>query len=99
MHTCFTSGVMGRPASSAAVALRERQKSCVQGHVQHIDIAIHKKTQAFSLFSGICYQHEESYLGEQGNTQKPGIWMLNQVENGTADLLQISLSYLRRRYG
>lgn len=95
----FTSGVMGRPASSAAVALRERQKSCVQGHVQHIDIAIHKKTQAFSLFSGICYRHEESYLGEQGNTQKPGIWMLNEVQNGTADLLQISLGYLERRYG
>ena len=95
----FTSGVMGRPASSAAVALRERQKSCVQGHVQHIDISIHKKTQAFSLFSGICYRHEEDYLGEQGNTQKPGIWMLNEVQNGTADLLQISLGYLERRYG
>ena len=94
-----TSGVMGRPASSAAVALRERQRSVVQGHVQHIDIAIHRKTQAFALFSGTCYLHKEGYLGPQGNSQKPGIWMLNEVRNGTADLMQISLDYLRRKYG
>lgn len=94
-----TSGVMGRPASSAQVALRERQGSVVQGHVQHIDIAIHKKTQKFALFSGICYQHKEDYLGAQGNSQKPGVWMLNEVKDGNADLLQISLEYLRRRYG
>jgi len=94
-----TSGVMGRPASSAQVALRERQGSVVQGHVQHIDIAIHKKTQKFALFSGICYQHKEDYLGAQGNSQKPGVWMLNEVQDGNADLLQISLEYLRRRYG
>ena len=95
-----TSGVMGRPASSAQVALRERQGSVVQGHVQHIDIAIHRKTQAFALFSGICYQHQEDYLGEQGNSQKPGIWMLNEVDGtGNADMLQVSLNYLRRRYG
>ena len=94
-----TSGTMGRAASSAAVALRERQCSVVQGHVQHIDIAIHKKTQAFALFSGICYQHKEPYLGAQGNGQKPGIWLLSEVQNGTADLMQVSLNYLRRRYG
>lgn len=94
-----TSGVMERPAGSAVVALRERQCSVVQGHVQHIDIAIHKKTQKFALFSGICYQHKEEYLGEQGNGQKAGIWMLNEVCDGQADLLQISLNYLRRRYG
>lgn len=94
-----TSGVMGRASSSAAVALRERQCSVVQGHVQHIDIAIHKKTQAFALFSGICYQHKEEYLGAQGNGQKAGVWILNEVCDGQADLLQISLNYLRRRYG
>lgn len=72
----------------------------MQGHIQHIDIAIHRKTQAFALFSGICYQHDEDYLGAQGNSQKPGIWMLNEVDGtGNADLLQISLDYLRRRYG
>jgi len=94
-----TSGVMGRAAASAQVALRERQCSVVQGHVQHVDIAIHKKTQNFALFSGICYQHTEEYLGAQGNGQKPGIWVLNEVCDGQADLLQISLNYLRRRYG
>ena len=94
-----TSGVMGRAASSAQVALRERQGSVVQGHVQHIDIAIHKKTQNFALFAGICYQHHEDYLGAQGNGQKAGVWILNEVNNGQADLLQISLNYLRRRYG
>ena len=61
--------------------------------------AIHKKTQKFALFSGICYQHTEDYLGAQGNSQKPGVWLLNEVKDGNADLLQVSLNYLRRLYG
>lgn len=94
-----TSGVMGRPAASAQVALRERMGSVVQGHVQHHDLAIHKKSQEFALFSGTCYTHHEDYLGAQGNSQKPGIWLLNEVEDGQADLMFVSLKFLRNKYG
>jgi hypothetical protein len=94
----FTSGVMGRPCGSAQVMLKERQGSCVQGHVQKIDIAIHPRTQQTALMAGVFYQHDESYLGPQGNDCKRGIWMLHEVHDGKFDLMYVSIGYLLRRY-
>jgi len=94
----FVSGSMGRPVSSAAALLRTRQQSCVMGHVQRIDMAIHPYTQRIALFSGIAYMHDEDYLGPQGNATKRGIWMLNEVANGTFDPMFVSLGFLKKRY-
>jgi len=94
----FISGSMGRPVSSAAALLRTRQQSCVMGHVQRIDLAVHPFTQNIALFSGICYTHDENYLTPQGNNTKRGIWMLNEVADGTFDPMFVSLNYLRRNY-
>ena len=94
----FTSGVMGRPVSSAAALLRERQCSATMGHVQHTDIAIHKKTLQTALFCGTFYQHDETYLGHQGNSQKRQIVMKHEVENGCYDPMFVSLNFLRKRY-
>ncbi len=94
----FTSGVMGRPASSAAVVLRERQQSATMGHVQHTDIAMHKKTQQIALFCGTCYLHDEGYLGQQGNTQRRQIVVKHEVEEGRYDPMFVSLKYLEKAY-
>jgi hypothetical protein len=94
----FTSGNMGRPVTSAAALLRERQCSAVMGHVQHTDMAFHKKTQNIALFCGICYLHSESYLGPQGNDTRRQIVMLHEVENGKFDPMFVSLRYLQKRY-
>ncbi len=93
----FVSGVMGRPVSSAQAMLKVRQSSCVMGHVQKIDIAIHSNTQYIALMAGICYQHDESYLPQSNNTKR-GIWMLHEVRNGTFDPMFVSLGFLKRRY-
>jgi hypothetical protein len=94
----FTSGVMGRPVSSAAALLRERQQSCTMGHVQWVDIAIHKKTQATALFGGIFYQHDEDYLGYQGNNCKRGLWIKHEVEDGLYDPMYVSMKFLGKNY-
>lgn len=94
----FTSGCMGRPVSSAAALLRERQCSATMGHVQHTDIAIHKKTLQTALFCGTFYQHDENYLGLQGNGQKRQIVMKHEVEDGCYDPMLVSLNFLRKRY-
>jgi hypothetical protein len=94
----FVSGSMGRPVSSASALLRARHCSAVMGHVQKIDIAVHPNTQAITLFAGICYLHEEKYLTPQGNNTKRGIWLLNEVANGTFDPMFVSLEFLRRNY-
>jgi hypothetical protein len=94
----FTSGVMGRPVSSAAALLRTRHASSVMGHVQMLDLAIHPKTQHIGLFAGLCTLHNENYLGPQGNDTKRGIWMLHEVHDGTFDPMFVSLGFLKRRY-
>lgn len=94
----FTTGVMGRPCSSAAAMLRQRHRSCVMGHVQKVDIAVHPNTQQIALMSGICYLHDEPYLGPQGQATKRGIWVLHEVHEGRFDLMSVSLGFLRRRY-
>lgn len=94
----FTSGVMGRPVSSAAALLRERQRSATMGHVQFTDHAIHKKTQQRAMFCGTCYLHDEDYLGAQGNSQRRQIIMKHEVEDGHYDLMEVSLKFLEKAY-
>jgi len=94
----FTSGVMGRPVSSAAALLRERQGSATMGHVQFTDHAIHKKTQRRAMFCGTCYLHDEAYLGAQGNSQRRQIIMKHEVDDGLYDLMEVSLTFLGKAY-
>lgn len=96
----FTSGVMGRPVSSAAALLRERQSSSVMGHVQKTDIAIHPKTGNTALFCGICYLHDEAYLGYQGQgpNNRRQIVVLHEVDDGQFDLMFVSLKFLEKGY-
>lgn len=95
----FTSGVMGRPVSSAAVLLRERAKSAIQGHVQRFDMAVHQKTGQIAMFAGIAYTHYEEYLTPQGNGCRQQIVVLHELHNGLYDPMFVSLDYLSRRYG
>ena len=94
----FTTGVMGRAAGSAAAMMRARQRSCTMGHVQNYDMAIHAKTQQRSLMAGCFYQHDEDYLGPQGNDYRRHIVFKHEVKNGRYDLMEVSLEYLKKRY-
>ena len=98
----FTSGVMGRPVSSARLLLARKHMSCIMGHVQDRDIAFARKADGSpmtGLFSGIFYQHDEDYLNAQTNGSWSGIWMLHDVQDGSFDEMPVSLNYLRKRYG
>lgn len=98
----FTSGVMGRPVSSARAMITKKMMSCVMGHVQDRDIAYAKRaddSNVTGIFVGIFYAHDEDYLTPQTNGSWRGIWMLNEVNNGSFDELPVSMSYLQRKYG
>ena len=98
----FTSGVMGRPCSSARLMLTKKHMSCVMGHVQDRDIAFARRADGTSMtavFAGIFYQHDESYLTPQTNQSWRGIWVLNDVDDGSFDEMPVSLQYLEQRYG
>lgn len=94
----FISGDKGNPVSSAAALVRIRNGSATMGHVQHCDLAIHKQTQHMGLFAGICYTHNEPYLGPQGNVRRRQIIMKHEVEDGRYDPMFVSLRYLQKRY-
>lgn len=97
----FTSGVMGRPVSSARLMLNKKHMSCIMGHVQDRDIAFARRADGSpmtGLFAGIYYQHDEDYLTPQTNGSWSGIWMLNDVDDGSFDEMPVSLRFLRKQY-
>lgn len=98
----FASGPMLRPITSARALLTKKHMSCFMGHVQDRDIAYACRadgTSMTAIFGGIYYQHDEDYLGKQGNNSWRGVWMLNDVKNGSFDEMPVSLEYLRGKYG
>jgi hypothetical protein len=103
-HNChfFTTGIMGRPVTSAAALLNKKHQSCVMGHVQGRQIAFATRAdgkQMTGIFVGGCYQHDEDYLKWQGNAQTwRGVWMLHEVNDGAFDEMPVSLNYLKRKY-
>lgn len=98
----FTSGIMGRPVTSARMLVQKKHQSCVMGHVQNWEL--HREVRAdgtpiVGLFAGSCYEHNEDYLGPQGNHYDRGFWVLNEVKgDGSFHPLYVSLSYLNKRY-
>lgn len=97
----FTSGVMGRPIGNARLLLLKKHQSCVQGHVQTMDIATDYRADdrpIIGLFAGCCYEHDEDYLGPQGNTHFRGFHMLYEVNDGAFFHHPISLTYINGKY-
>jgi hypothetical protein len=97
----FTSGVMGRPVTSAAALVSKKHMSCVMGHVQQDGISSQYRADGkriTGIFAGCCYLHDEDYLGAQGNNHFRGVWMLYDVKDGEFHPLQIPLSYLKEKY-
>ena len=97
----LTSGVMGRPVSSARLMCTKKMMSCVMGHVQHRDIAYAQRADGkriTGIFAGTYYTHKEDYLMSQGNQHWHGCWMLHEVDEGSFDEMPLSLPYLEKRY-
>jgi hypothetical protein len=97
----FTTGVMGRPAASAQAQLRKAGMSCIAGHQQGKQIAYATRADGAtitSIIAGSCYEHEEPYLGAQGNQHWRGFLVLNEVKDGAFDELWVSLNYINQKY-
>lgn len=96
----FTSGLLGRPATSANAQLNKTHMSCISGHQQGLQIATGKTADGrliHSIIAGSCYEHNEDYLGKQGNNHWRGALMLNDVNDGDFDLMPLRLKYLLER--
>ena len=75
--------------------------SFVQGHSQTYKMGKHYLADGsvrIGIVAGAFYSHEERYMGIQGNRHWRGIIQLNEASNGAADVCEISLDYLVRKY-
>jgi len=97
----FTTGILGKPATTASAQLAKKHQSCIAGHQQGRQVAYATRADGVritSIIAGSCYEHDEDYLGHQGNNYWRGILMLHEVENGQFDEMFVSLKYLKKRY-
>ena len=97
----FTTGVMGRPAGTAQAQLRKTNMSCFAGHQQGKQITYGSRADGrtiTSIISGSCYEHDENFMGPQGNKHWRGFWMLNDCADGCFDEMPVSIAYVNQKY-
>ncbi len=97
----FVTGVAGRPAGTAAAQLRKTNMSSIAGHQQGRQVAYATRADGktiTSIIAGSCYEHDEDYMGAQGNKHWRGIIMLHEVNDGAFDESFISLNFLNQKY-
>jgi hypothetical protein len=100
-----TSGIMGRPVSSAQTMLNKKHMSTVMGHVQDRQIAYAKRadgTRITGIFAGIFYTHSEGgYLTPQTDTATTwsGIWVFNECKDGAFDEMPVSTGFIMEKFG
>lgn len=97
----FTTGQAGKPSATANAQLNKQHMSCISGHQQGLQIAMAQRadgTRLTSVITGSCYEHDEDYLGVQGNKHWRGFMMLHEVDNGQFDLMTVTLNYINKKY-
>lgn len=98
----FVTGVAGRAAGTAAAQLRKTNMSSIAGHQQGKQIAYATRADGStitSIIAGSCYEHNEDYMGPQGNRHWRGVIMLHEVNDGAFDEMFCSLKYINQKYG
>lgn len=97
----FTSGVMGRPITTSNALLTKKHMSCFAGHQQGRQISYGKRADGKEMTAIICgsfYEHDEDYLGPQGNQHYRGFYVLHDVNDGSFDEMAVSIKFLKSRY-
>lgn len=98
----FSTGEMGRPVTSARAMSVKKHMSCTMGHTPKTEIDMSQVradgTPIIGLFAGAFYQHDEDYLGPQGNPPHRQIWMKHEVKDGFYYPMPVSLEYLKKKY-
>lgn len=91
----FTSGLMGRPIGTAQQMLNKLHMSAFAGHQQGRQVAYGKRADGkliTAIICGSCYEHDEEYLGVQGNNHFRGLYVLNDVKDGSFNEVAVPLS-------
>lgn len=92
----------GRPiGGSVDNRLNKVGKSFVQGHEQGLLYGLRQFPGSLTrhgLVAGSFYLHDPAYRGAQGNGEWRGIVVLNEVNDGSYDIMPLSMKYLEKKY-
>jgi len=97
----FTSGLMGRPIGTAQQMLNKLHMSAFAGHQQGRQVAYGKRADGkplTAIICGSCYEHDEEYLGVQGNNHFRGLYILNDVKDGSFNEVAVPLTTIVANY-
>ena len=97
----FCSGPMGRPIGTAQQMLNKLHMSAFAGHQQGRQVAYGKTASGkplCAIICGSCYEHDEAYLGAQGNNHFRGLYVLNDVKDGSFNEVAVPLSTIVANY-
>lgn len=98
----FYNPMNGRPYGGANVETRLKTigHSFTMGHQQTLQYGLRfiNGVSQHGLVCGAAYQHEEDYLGPQGNAHWRGIVVCHNVRDGSYSPMFVPLDYLCRRY-
>ena len=101
-YICNPHSLKGSPLGGAIdTMLKNAGHSFFMFHQQTYKMGKHylaDGTQRLGIVAGAFYDHEESYMSPQGNKHWRGIVQLNEVGDGSADVCELSLNYLKRKY-
>jgi len=88
----------GQPSARAQV--QNVGMTAIAGHKQGLDTYIKEcpAGRMRGVIAGSFYQHDEEYLGPQGNAHWQGALFLHEAHNGDFDLMELSLGFLLRKY-
>lgn len=80
--------------------LQKLGHSFTMGHQQTLlhGMRFVKTKSQHGLVAGACYLHDEDYKGPQGNAHWRGVIMKHEVEDGSYDIMTVSLGFLCRKY-
>ena len=82
--------------------LQKIGSSFVMGHQQILQFGTHclaNGKQMLGIVAGAYYQHDEEYMGLQGNNHWRGCVVLHSVKDGYGDPCFLSLDYLMDKWG
>lgn len=97
----WPTGVMRRPAATATSIINKLHMSCIAGHQQGKQVAYGTRADGApicAIIAGSYYLHDEDYLDITGNRHWRGLFVLNEVKDGSFDELFLSINYLKSRF-
>lgn len=101
----FPSGAMGKPHASASTMLTGKNAlhmSAMAGHKQGKETVTGRRgdgTRITCTIAGSCYEHDEDYMPYLSNRHWRGVIFMHAVKNGEFDGMDISLDWLKEKFG